>query len=126
MIYTFTVLLIFQSLGEGCTYLLHLPVPGPVIGMLLLFFFLLIKKDLAAQLMPTTQEFLRHLSLLFIPAGVGIMVHGQRLMAEWFPIAVALILSTTASIVVTALVAKWLQKSSAELPVSPSENSDKT
>lgn len=110
MIYTFAVLLIFQSLGEGCSYLLHLPVPGPVIGMLLLFFFLLLKKDLAAKLMPTTQEFLRHLSLLFIPAGVGIMVHGQRIMAEWLPIVIALILSTAVSIIVTALVARWLQK----------------
>jgi holin-like protein len=110
MIYTFAVLLIFQSLGEGCSYLFSLPVPGPVIGMLLLFVFLLIKKDLADKLMPTTQEFLRHLSLLFIPAGVGVMVHGQRLLAEWLPIALALVLSTTASIIVTALVAKWLQK----------------
>jgi holin-like protein len=110
MIYTLTVLLIFQSLGEGCSYLFDLPIPGAVIGMLLLFIFLLIKKDLAEKLMPTTQEFLRHLSLLFIPAGVGIMVHGERLMAEWLPIAAALIASTAVSIVVTALVARWLQK----------------
>ncbi|WP_394779661.1 CidA/LrgA family protein [Undibacterium sp.] len=56
------------------------------------------------------QEFLKHLSLLFIPAGVGIMVLGQQVLAEWLPLAVALLVSTAVSIVVTALVVRWLQK----------------
>ncbi|MDY7538876.1 CidA/LrgA family protein [Undibacterium sp. 5I1] len=110
MIQTFTILLIFQCLGEGVVYVTALPIPGPVVGMLLLFFFLLLKKDLAQKLAPTVQEFLRHLSLLFIPAGVGIMVYGQRVLDEWFPLVLALLISTALSIVVTAVVVRWLQK----------------
>ncbi|GGC79536.1 CidA/LrgA family protein [Undibacterium terreum] len=110
MIQTFTILLIFQSLGEGLAHLFGLPVPGPVIGMLLLFCFLIFKKDLAQKLAPTVQEFLKHLSLLFVPAGVGIMVLGPQVLAEWLPLAVALLVSTAVSIVVTALAVRWLQK----------------
>lgn len=110
MIHTFATLLIFQTLGEGLTFALSLPIPGPVIGMLLLFVYLMARPGVAARLAPTTLEFLRHLSLLFIPAGVGVMVHGQRVAAEWLPIAAALVISAVVSLVVTALVLRGLQK----------------
>jgi holin-like protein len=110
MINTFATLLIFQTLGEGIAYAFALPVPGPVIGMVLLFCYLLAKRGAAEELAPTTMEFLKHLSLLFVPAGVGIMVYAQRVAAEWLPIAAALVISTLVSLVVTALVLRGLQK----------------
>lgn len=110
MINTFATLLIFQTLGESLTYAFSLPVPGPVIGMVLLFCYLLVKRDAARKLAPTTLEFLKHLSLLFVPAGVGIMAHAQRVAAEWLPIAAALVISTVVSLVVTAVVLRRLQK----------------
>jgi holin-like protein len=110
MINTLTTLLVFQTIGEGLAYALSLPVPGPVIGMVLLFLYLLIKADAAKKLAPVAQELLKHLSLLFIPAGVGIMVHAHRVADEWLPIAVALVVSTVVSIIVTAAVMRWLQK----------------
>lgn len=110
MINTFATLLVFQSLGEGLAYALALPIPGPVIGMVLLLFYLMMKDDAVAKLAPTSMELLRHLSLLFVPAGVGIMVHAQRVAAEWLPITLALVASTVVSIMVTAAVVRWLQK----------------
>lgn len=110
MIHTFVVLLIFQTLGESLAFAFSLPVPGPVIGMLLLFCYLLAKPSDADKLAPTTLEFLKHLSLLFIPAGVGIMVHAERVAAEWLPIVVSLVVSAVVSLVVTATVLRWLQK----------------
>lgn len=110
MINTFTALLVFQTLGEGLAYAFSLPVPGPVIGMVLLFCYLLVKRDAAEKLAPAAQEFLKHLSLLFVPAGVGIMVYANRVATEWLPIGAALVLSTVVSLVVTALVLRWLQK----------------
>jgi holin-like protein len=110
MINTFATLLVFQTLGEGLAYGLSLPIPGPVIGMVLLFLYLIVKSDAAAKLAPTTLEFLKHLSLLFVPAGVGVMVHAQRIAEEWVPITVALVVSTAVSLVVTALVLRWMQK----------------
>lgn len=110
MINTFATLLVFQTLGEGLAYAFSLPVPGPVIGMLLLFCYLMVREGAAEKLAPTTLEFLKHLSLLFVPAGVGIMVHTQRVATEWLPIVAALAISAVVSLVVTALVLRVLQK----------------
>jgi len=110
MIRTFAILLVFQTLGEGLAYALSLPVPGPVIGMVLLFLYLLADPRAVARLAPAGLELLRHLSLLFVPAGVGIMVHAQRIGDEWLPIAMALVVSTVFSIAVTAWVVRRLQK----------------
>ena len=110
MINTFAVLLVFQTLGEGLAYALSLPIPGPVIGMLLLFLYLILNSEAVHKLAPTSLELLKHLSLLFVPAGVGIMVHADRIVAEWMPIMVALVASTVISIAVTAAVVRWLQK----------------
>lgn len=110
MITTFAVLLLFQTMGEGIAHVFALSIPGPVIGMLLLFLYLVLKPGTVRNLAPTSLTLLKHLSLLFVPAGVGIMVHAQRLAAEWLPISASLLASTTVSIAVTALVVKWLQK----------------
>ena len=110
MIETFAVLLVFQTMGEGLAHALALPIPGPVIGMLLLFLYLILRSDAVHRLAPTSLVLLKHLSLLFVPAGVGIMVHAQRIVAEWLPIVAALVASTVVSIAVTAAVVRWLQK----------------
>ncbi|HEV2609292.1 MAG TPA: CidA/LrgA family protein [Noviherbaspirillum sp.] len=110
MIRTITTLLLFQTIGEGIAFAWSLPVPGPVIGMVLLFLYLMIAKNAVDKLAPVSLELLKHLSLLFIPAGVGIMVHAQRVAAEWLPIALALVASTVVSIAVTAAVVRALQK----------------
>lgn len=110
MIATFATLLVFQSIGEVLARALALPIPGPVIGMLLLLAYLMLRREAADQLTPTSMALLRHLSLLFVPAGVGIMVHARLLAAEWLPITVALVTSTVISIVVTATVVRRLQR----------------
>lgn len=110
MIATFATLLVFQCLGEGLSHALALPIPGPVIGMLLLLAFLMVRRGAAEKLTPTAMGLLRHLSLLFVPAGVGIMVHARLILAEWLPISVALVTSVVVSIAVTALVVRGLQK----------------
>lgn len=115
MITTLAILLLFQTVGEGLAHAFDLPVPGPVIGMLLLFLYLVVRPGILRGLAPTSLSLLKHLSLLFVPAGVGIMVHAQRLATEWIPIGASLAASTVVSIAVTALVVKWLQK-----PADPS------
>ena len=109
MLGAFTLLLVYQLIGEAIAHLAGLPVPGPVIGMLLLFLTLVARGSAPEWLRSTCQALLAHLSLLFVPAGVGVMLHFQRLGAEWLPIAVALVASTVITIGLTALVMKWLQ-----------------
>lgn len=110
MIHTFATLLVFQTLGEAIAHGLSLPIPGPVIGMVLLLCYLLVRKDAVQPLLPTAHGLLRHMSILYVPAGVGVMVYAHRIAAEWLPIAVALIISTIVALIVTALVIRGLQK----------------
>lgn len=110
MLNTLLTLLIFQTMGEGLVYALSLPVPGPVIGMLLLLLYLIVKKGVATKLAPNTSQLLSHMALLFVPAGVGISVHVHRIADEWLAISIALIISTVVSIVVTAAVINKLKK----------------
>ncbi|MCB1772620.1 MAG: CidA/LrgA family protein [Gammaproteobacteria bacterium] len=104
LIYGITLLLAYQLVGEVGVRALDLPVPGPVAGMLLLFLTLVALGRVPESLSTSAGGLLSHLSLLFVPAGVGIMVHAERIGAEWLPIALALVLSTLLTMAVTAWV----------------------
>lgn len=104
MLITFATLLVFQCLGEGLVFALDLPVPGPVAGMLLLFAALLASPKLLETVEPTGNELLRHLSVLFVPAGVGIMVAAASMDGHWLGLALSLIGSTLLTLAITALV----------------------
>ena len=106
MINTLTLLLLYQLVGELLVRVLDLPIPGPVIGMLLLFLTLLARGRAEDELRSGSGALLQHLSLLFVPAGAGIMLHLQRVGNEWLPITLALVISTFAGLAVTALVLK--------------------
>jgi holin-like protein len=112
MLGALTLLLVYQLAGEVIVLALDLPVPGPVIGMLLLFLTLLLRGGAGAPLRDTANGLLSHLSLLFVPAGVGVMVHLSRLGDEWLAIAAALVGSTVITIAVTALVMRALMRRS--------------
>jgi len=105
------MLLGFQLAGEFVSQLLGLPIPGPVIGMALLFASISALPALAAALRETATELLQHLSLLFVPAGVGVMLHVHRVADEWVAIVAALLGSTVLTIVLTAFAirgcARW-------------------
>lgn len=107
-----TWLLVFQLVGEVAVRLLQWPVPGPVLGMLLLFLLLLVVRRVPAPLDTASTGLLAHLSLLFVPAGVGIMVHADRLLAEWLPIVAVLLVTTVLTMLFTAgvmlLTTRWL------------------
>ena len=74
-------LLILQSIGEVLAPSLHLPVPGPVVGMVLLAV-LLAWPAVRPALEAAANALLQHLSLLFAPVGVGVMTHMGLLQAH--------------------------------------------
>ncbi|MFO1325451.1 MAG: CidA/LrgA family protein [Burkholderiales bacterium] len=106
----FTWLLLFQCAGEALVRLAQWPVPGPVAGMALLFATLLIRGRSPDALSVAADGLARHLSLLFVPAGVGVMLHVARVAGEWLPIVVALGVSTVLAIAATALTFEWLAR----------------
>ena len=114
-----TLLLCYQLVGEVLVAALGLPLPGPVLGMLLLVLTLVLRPVVATTVEGTAEGLLGHLSLLFVPAGVGVMVHAARLEGEWLPIVAALVVSTLVTLVVTALVLRWLVRRLA--PTEPAD-----
>ena len=71
MIAAFALILVCQLFGEVVSELFDLPVPGPVIGLVLLFFGLLIKRKPPKVLTDAADNLLLHFSLLFVPAGAA-------------------------------------------------------
>lgn len=117
MLGAITWLLACQLAGEVITMATGLPLPGPVVGMSLLFAGLLIRQrlqagsgrpDIPEDLERTATGLLSHLSLLFVPAGVGVMLYLPLIAEEWLPISVSLVASTLLTIAFTALVMSWL------------------
>ena len=108
MLRAFVVLLFFQCVGEGISHAFHLPVPGAVVGMLLLLLALLLRPATVTVVEPASLQLLRHLSLLFIPAGVGIMASASKVRSDAVAVVVSVAVSTTLAIAVAALVTRAL------------------
>ena len=97
------ILLGFQLIGEMLNRLGWLPLPGPVIGMVVLVFLLWWKpRTLSKPLETTSRHLLDSLGLLFVPAGVGVISNLDVLRSQWVPILVGLVGSTLVSLVATA------------------------
>ncbi|HEX4885210.1 MAG TPA: CidA/LrgA family protein [Casimicrobiaceae bacterium] len=104
MIAALALLVLLQLAGEALVAWLRLPLPGPVAGMALLCAVLLVRGRVPDSLSVAGDALARHLSLLFVPAGVGVMLYARQLASEWMPIVVALVVSTVLAIAVAAWV----------------------
>ncbi|MBB5765647.1 CidA/LrgA family protein [Methylorubrum rhodesianum] len=116
MIVSLTLILLAQLLGEVAARAAGLPVPGPVIGMALLLGFLLLRdrtQPASNRWLPpplvdgglegTAKGMLAHLSILFVPAGVGIVGKLDVLASHGLALAVVLTLSVTLTLAATVL-----------------------
>lgn len=96
------VLLGCQLLGEVTVRLLGLEVPGPVVGMVVFFVILRVRRPSERSgLVRAPSLLLRHLQLLFVPAGVGIVVYLDTLRDDGLPLAAGLWLSWLLGLAVT-------------------------
>lgn len=88
------ILLIFQFFGESVAKLFSLIIPGPIIGMVLLLIFLLIRKKSFISLDVAVMWLLRYLPLLIIPAAAGIITQFETISREFWPIVLSLSIGT--------------------------------
>ncbi|MCP1291982.1 CidA/LrgA family protein [Chromobacterium sp. S0633] len=101
-------LLGYQLAGEVLSRGLGVPVPGPVLGMLLLFVTLCARRGAPATLQTHAPRFLAHMSLLFIPAGGAVLAY-QALLADYGArLATVLVLSTLITLLVPGLALHWM------------------
>jgi putative effector of murein hydrolase LrgA (UPF0299 family) len=115
MLHYVTLLVCCQLAGELIVTAVKAPLPGPVLGMAILFIGLVINGGIPDELGKVADGFLTNLSLLFVPAGTGIMLHVGLISRDVVPIAASILISTIATIAVTSLVMSAL---------SPKEPSD--
>lgn len=105
MMHGIAVLLFFQLIGETLVFLSGLPVPGPVVGLVLLFLALQASRTLAPAFRAPVEQvadvLLANLGLLFVPAGVGIVSLSGLLREQGGAIAIVLVLSAIVTLAVT-------------------------
>ena len=108
-------LLAFQSFGELLARGLSLPFPGPVIGMLLLL--IALRWQVVQEPVASCANFLlAHLSLLFVPVGVGVMTHLSLVSQYGLRMLAVIVLSTLAGLLVTVLTLHWLRDRTSDAP----------
>jgi len=110
MLHGFAMLLVFQLVGEFLSRVLYLPIPGPVIGMLLLFATLVAMGGVPKGLRLAGEGLLAYLALLFVPAGVGLMAHMHLIGQDWLAILIGLLVSTVLTLAATGWVLQRLQR----------------
>ncbi len=116
MVAAFAAILACQLAGEFLVHAFALPLPGPVLGMFLLFAFLLLRGGKGARAAPpqlgaAADGLLGHLSLLFVPASVGLMRYFDVLAANAVTLILAVTLSTALAQAATALTFRLLARS---------------
>jgi holin-like protein len=109
-------ILLFQGIGEVIAHFLVPLVPGPVIGLVLLLAVLGWRRSVPDGVDLVASTFVRYLGVLFVPAAVGVVMYWPHLREQALAISIALIVSVLATIVVAALLAKWLAGKGADAP----------
>ncbi len=103
----FFLILLYQLIGEAIHHWLALPIPGAIIGMLLLLLSLQIKKP-GQALTDTADTLIRYLPLFFVPAGVGIIAHTQEVFDNLAPLLAALLIGTPIGFIATLFLLRRL------------------
>ena len=119
MVVGLAVVLLCQLFGEVFAYLTHLPIPAPVVGLVLLFGFFLVRDRWewlpfslrSEEIDKTCETLVQQMALLFVPAGVGIVQRLGILEANVIGVLAIIVVTTAFSIAVTAytfrLVSRW-------------------
>lgn len=118
MLNSIFLILFFQLVGEFIQKFLEISIPGPVIGFFLLLITLLLSKksyykipvNLQINLINSAESLLNYLPLLFIPVGVGVVMHLSLLEDNLVPVMLVLIIGTLLTLAVTAFVMDRLLK----------------
>lgn len=110
MIGYLTLILFCQLIGEIATKVTNLPVPGPVVGMVILFSWLTIRRNVPVELESVSSFLHRYLPLLFVPAGVGVIANFDLLLSSLAPFAGAILIGTAVTIGVSGVIMQQLLK----------------
>ena len=98
------VLIVLQLIGETIVQMSGLPVPGAIIGLILLYAILVLRGEVPDEMSRTSGFLLQNLGVLFVPAGVGVIAYLPVIAAQWWIIVLVLLVSVSSTIAITGLV----------------------
>ncbi len=101
-----TWLVLFQLLGTALNVLVLPVLPGPIIGLVLLFVALLVRGQASESLQVAASSLLRYLPLLLVPPAVGVMAYTEAILEDFWAIVGVLVISLVVSLVFTG----WLMQ----------------
>lgn len=104
------LLITFELLGRALAAQLPFPVPGSVLGMLLLLLGLMVYGGVPRGLALVSEQLLRLLVLIFLPAAVGIYFLRDLSGRDWFALFAAMVVGTLVSLILSALLLNTLLK----------------
>jgi holin-like protein len=112
------VIFFFQLLGEALKKFFEMRIPGPVLGLILLLVVLIFLKrfktaaitNLKEDVINTSNYILNYLSLLFVPIGVGVVMHLSYLENNLFKVLIIVFISTILTIGLTAFLMEKINK----------------
>ncbi|NJE04093.1 CidA/LrgA family protein [Thermococcus sp. MV11] len=100
----------FYALGEFTSFALNLTIPGSVLGMLFLLSALLGGAVKLEWVEDEAELFIRNMSVMFVPPGVGIVTYIGLIKSQLLPISVSLLLSFLITLLVTAKTVELLRR----------------
>jgi len=104
------IILGIYLLGEFISQVLSLPIPGNILGMIILLFLLLTKVVKLEQIETVANFLLDHLAFFFIPAGVGLMTSVDIIKDSWLKLIIVCIATTIIIIASTGLIVQYITK----------------
>lgn len=104
------IILVIYLIGELLPKSLHLPVPGNILGMVILFILLFTKIVKVDNISTVTNFLLDHLAFFFIPAGVGLMASLGIIKATWWQLLIVCITTTIIIIGITGIVVQAISR----------------
>ena len=105
-----TWLVLFQLLGTALNHLLLPVLPGPIIGLVLLLAFLMLRGEVSPELNEAAASLLRYLPLLLVPPAVGVMVYAKDIAADFWAIVGALAISCVLTLAFVGLLMQRLMR----------------
>jgi holin-like protein len=103
----FFILLLFYFFGELISHFSGVPIPGSVIGMLLLFFSLVALGRSPTSLLKVSSLLLKNLSLLFIPVCTGMVFFLGMLQSQWWILVLSVSVSSELAMLVVGMTMKF-------------------
>lgn len=97
----FGIILAITFIGEILKYLIPLPIPASIYGLVIMLALLMTKRLQVSAVKEASSFLIEIMSLMFIPAGVGLIVSFNAIKDIWLQLVVIIIITTIAVMVVT-------------------------